>query len=141
METKFCSRGKHDVDVVLFSKSSKTKDGLFAWCKPCMAEYERERYQNGDRERKERNRSALKERGQSYIWSVLNSSSCLDCGNDDPLVLEFDHRSDKEFHISEMPGRHSIARIKAEVAKCDVRCANCHKKKTAREFGFWRSLK
>jgi hypothetical protein len=30
--------------------------------------------------------------------------------------------------------------LKAEIAKCQVRCANCHRRRTAAQFGWWRSL-
>lgn len=139
---KWCSRGKHNVDQTLFNKRAKAKDGLSAWCKPCMADYERVRYQNGDRERKTRNRKNTQQRARDYIWSVLTSSKCVDCENDDPLVLEFDHKDDsgKEYDIAEMHCL-SVTRIKKEIEKCDVRCANCHKKRTSLQFGFWRSLR
>jgi hypothetical protein len=32
---------------------------------------------------------------------------------------------------------YSIARIKEEIEKCDVRCANCHTRRTAHQFGWW----
>ena len=106
-----------------------------------MAQYERERWHNGDKERKKRNRLATNQRARDYVWGVLTGSSCVDCGEDDPLVLEFDHRGDspKLYNIAEMMDS-SVSLIMAEIAKCDVRCANCHKKKTAKDFGFWRSL-
>jgi hypothetical protein len=107
-----------------------------------MAAYERERYQNGDRKRKEDNRQKIVEKARDYIWSVLESSACVDCSNSDPLVLEFDHRdnSGKLYNIAEMH-RLSVSKIKEEIAKCEVRCANCHKKRTAVQFGFWRTLR
>ena len=142
MKTKPCTRGKHEIGVEFFSKCAKNKDGLMHWCKKCVAEYERERYQNGDRDRKKGNRANTEKRAQDYIWSVLTTSQCVDCCNDDPLVLEFDHRdgSDKLYNISSMYS-WSVESIKKEITKCEVRCANCHKKKTAKQFGFWRSLR
>lgn len=65
---------------------------------------------------------------------------CTDCGETNPVILEFDHRdsSEKSGTVSEMVITHSMELIEAEVAKCDVRCANCHRLKTARDFN-WRS--
>lgn len=143
METKYCSRGEHDVPRSDFRVRSAAKDGLQAWCKPCLKQYEKERWSSGiDLPRKRRNTKASFERGQSYVWGILTKSSCLDCGDDDPLILEFDHRPgvEKMGNISEMLSL-SIARIQKEIDKCDIRCANCHKKKTAKDFGFWRSLR
>lgn len=137
---KICTRGNHEVDVSLFSKSSRSKDGLMRWCKPCVAQYERERYQSGDKERKQKNKNNTIQRARDYIWKVLSESNCVDCGIDDPMVLEFDHKEDsgKLYNVASMHAL-SVDRIKAEIAKCEIRCANCHKKKTARQFGFWRT--
>lgn len=53
---------------------------------------------------------------------------CTDCNGVFPYyVMDFDHRSDKEFNISEMHGQYGWTRIKAEIDKCDVVCSNCHR--------------
>ena len=139
METKLCTRGNHEQPVELFSKRLKAKDGLMNWCKTCVATYERERYQNGDRERKERNRARTIERARAFIWDFLSGHPCVDCGESDPIVLQFDHRDDvtKVCNVSEMYGR-SVKSIQEEISKCDIRCANCHVRRTAKQFGFWK---
>jgi len=60
----------------------------------------------------------------------------VDCGESDPVVLEFDHREDKRLIISKAVNNYGIPGLTAEVAKCDVRCANCHRRKTAIEQGW-----
>jgi hypothetical protein len=57
---------------------------------------------------------------------------CIDCGYaDHPIALDFDHRDPdlKTLGVSAML-TYSWARIVAELDKCDVRCANCHRIKT-----------
>src|ERR1700732_4948458 len=56
---------------------------------------------------------------------------CVDCGEADVLVLDFDHRdpATKRLAISSMLEGYSWAQIEAEIAKCDVRCANCHRRR------------
>lgn len=69
------------------------------------------------------------------------AAGCADCGERDPIVLEFDHRdgSMKENNIGDAHHRGwSLERLLLEAAKCDVVCANCHRRRTANAF--WRDL-
>lgn len=138
---KTCSRCKQEKPRERFSKASRSTDGLNAWCKDCFKAYERARYANGDRERKERNKAASVDRGRAFLWKVLTEAECADCGLADPLVLEFDHRdpSEKSANISELIP-FGIARIKREIDKCDIVCANCHRRRTIKQFGMWRGM-
>lgn len=64
---------------------------------------------------------------------------CVDCGEEDPVVLEFDHRVDKLMGIADLLRRHVRWEVvEAEIAKCEVRCANCHRRRTAREARYFR---
>lgn len=59
----------------------------------------------------------------------------------DPIVLEFDHKdgSDKFESITQMIADNaSWEKIVAEIEKCDVRCANCHRRRTASQFNYKR---
>lgn len=72
------------------------------------------------------------------MWQYLAQQRCIDCGEQDPVVLEFDHMRDKRRNIAELiSGGLTWAVIQAEIEKCEVRCANCHRRKTARERGFY----
>lgn len=50
---------------------------------------------------------------------------CVDCGVKDPTILEFDHITDKKFVVSKMDGS-GLDVILDEIAKCELRCVNCH---------------
>lgn len=56
---------------------------------------------------------------------------CADCGESDPTSLNLHHRgdADKEMEITEMV-THGYARenLRAEMEKCVVLCANCHRR-------------
>jgi hypothetical protein len=74
-----------------------------------------------------------KEAVKAFLAEYLQSHPCVDCGESDSIVLEFDHRdrNTKEFNIGDaVRRRYSLTRTKKEVEKCDVRCANCHRRKT-----------
>ena len=70
----------------------------------------------------------------------LRDHPCVDCGEDDIVVLEFDHLRDKVSAIATMiSSREPWWRIEAEIAKCEVCCANCHRRRTARRAGSYRT--
>lgn len=80
--------------------------------------------------------TAIKKRVSAYIRDFKKNSKCADCGflgSTHPDVLDFDHvREIKNFNISEFRNHtNSFKRIKEEICKCDVVCANCHRIRTA----------
>ncbi len=75
---------------------------------------------------------------RDWVWAYLLAHPCVDCGESDPLVLQFDHQRDKVTEVCNMIRRcFPLRRVEAEITKCEVRCANCHQRKTARERGWW----
>jgi hypothetical protein len=74
---------------------------------------------------------------RQLLLEFLSSKKCLDCGENDPIVLDFDHKNpnDKFKSISKMlSGHYSWKSIQKEIDKCDIRCANCHRRKTYVQF-------
>jgi hypothetical protein len=79
---------------------------------------------------------------KEYVYNYLLTHPCISCGESDPIVLEFHHRSGKDKAVTEMVASgYPIERIQFEIDKCDVLCANCHRKVTANERGWFRSKK
>lgn len=75
---------------------------------------------------------------QGVILKHLGSHPCIDCGEGDPVVLEFDHvRGKKKMNVSRMVKTCGLVTLNEEIAKCDVRCANCHRRVTAKRNGNW----
>lgn len=65
--------------------------------------------------------------------AYLKEHPCVDCGEADPVVLDFDHKDKKTktASISKlMYGHRKWESILPEVRKCVVRCANCHRRRT-----------
>ena len=80
--------------------------------------------------------TVVRKKIRAWLHEYLKNNPCVDCGESDPVVLEFDHQRDKLFAIGDAPRKTtSIKVVAAEVAKCEVRCANCHRKKTYTERG------
>jgi hypothetical protein len=70
-------------------------------------------------------------RNADYV-NRLKAAPCTDCGvSYPPWVMHFDHLGDKDASISSLVKRTvSIARLAAEIAKCEIVCANCHAERT-----------
>jgi hypothetical protein len=104
--------------------------------------YQRDWYtRNIERQRaKERAwRAANPEKASAYhrnrveLIAGIKAVPCMDCGvQHPPYVMQFDHRdpSTKSFTIGENVSRFSLDVVLAEIAKCDVVCANCHAERT-----------
>jgi hypothetical protein len=83
----------------------------------------------------------LRDRNLAYLFDRLRAGGCVDCGEHELVVLDFDHADGKIAAVSRLAHREcSLARLDEEIAKCSVRCANCHRRRTAEEFGYYRFL-
>lgn len=113
-----------------------------SYCLECQRAYCRAHYRrNKARHNARRHVNQLKymARNKRLMREYLEGRGCVDCGNTNPIVLEFDHVSGKkEYEVSIMlSSGFAWARILEEIAKCEIRCANCHRVKTASQLG-WR---
>jgi hypothetical protein len=86
-------------------------------------------------------RSKAQERNVRYVVAALAASGCTDCGERDPCVLEFDHVGEKTHGVMQLARREvGLARLDAEIARCEVRCVNCHRRRTATAASHFRAL-
>ena len=124
-----------------FNRFIRAKDGLQPYCRVCARAY----YQARNTEiraliqaRKRQLRTEL----LLFVRAYLLEHPCTDCGERDPVVLEFDHvRGVKAGNVSTMMREPvTLKRLQEEIAKCDVRCANCHRRRTARTLGWYAGL-
>ena len=88
-------------------------------------------------------RSNPRQRAKHKQWLLvyLSEHSCVDCGEKDIEVLEFDHIEmigPKSRRVWGQLG--SFKKLKEEIAKCEIRCANCHTRRTRRQMGWSRAL-
>lgn len=76
-------------------------------------------------------------RNRGRLIKYYATHPCVDCGESDPVVLHFDHvRGTKIHNVSRMVRTHNWRKVAAEIAKCEVRCANCHTRITAKRAGW-----
>ena len=131
-----CSRCSQILPASAFNRHSRGRRQW--WCRECFRSYFRER---GARHRDQVKRSKRRraDEARAFIRTYLESNPCIDCGEADPLVLEFDHLRDKRAAVSALRVAATGCRaIADEIRKCEVVCANCHRRRTARRTGWWR---
>jgi len=109
----------------------KTKGRQFR-CKECRRLYQQKWYLKNKALHIERASKCNKLKAselRQFKLDYLSNHPCVDCGETNPIVLEFDHvRGDKIFTIGNVPSRHcSLENLIKEIEKCDIRCANCHR--------------
>lgn len=149
-DTWFLIRYTRVMNVCSKCQISKPEDE-FSWkkkgvkrasvCKACQRELARSHYNANKqyyKDKSKKNRKNYRDRGKVYLVEYLMNHPCVDCGNDDIEVLQFDHV--QELNNCKAPRvtslvNESLARIKKEIDKCEVRCANCHVRKTRRASG------
>lgn len=136
---KQCSVCKNIFDISNFYKNKARKDGYQTYCKVCHYHRNKKYYRANPDIWAGRQKIATKI-SREFILTYLQNNSCVDCGEPDPVVLEFDHiKGEKTHAISRMITLGlSLERIKKEMDKCVVRCANCHRRKTAKEKNWYR---
>jgi hypothetical protein len=130
-----CGRCGELKSVEEFAWRRKAKGQRHNYCRPCHAAYHREHYL-ANRARyiaqAAATKASLRVERTRLLIEYFAEHPCVDCGEADPLVLEFDHLRDKSFEIAAGIIDHSWARILAEIEKCEVVCANCHRRRTVR---------
>ncbi len=141
---KACTKCKRTKELSQFNFKIKARNIYSSHCKECSNAYVRNHYLNNRNyyldKAKRRNR-IIRIQIKKYIWDYLIKHSCVDCGESDPVVLEFDHISNKIINISEMArDKYALSKIIEEIAKCEIRCANCHRRKTALQFGWFKDI-
>ena len=137
--TKWCYDCRRFKPVDAFAFHNKSKGTRQGRCRGCHAKYRREHYV-GNRETYIRQEVArikrYREENRPLIREYLRAHPCVDCGEADIVVLDFDHRDPaaKKFSVMVLSSHKSWIRVVAEIKKCDVRCSNCHRRRTALQF-------
>lgn len=140
MELKRCCKCHLWQGLDQFGPNKSKTSGLQDYCRDCGKEYQRAHYLKTPEKNPARNATRMRvlKRNMEFLWHYLAEHPCVDCGEADPIVLEFDHvRGEKLYAVSVVASRgFSIEMVVEEIAKCEVRCCNCHRRQTA-ERGNW----
>lgn len=136
---------KECIDCNIFKKLEDFyphKDGQYGrspYCSECSRAKARKYYKNNNEKRKLQIYYARRIR-KLDIFSELKEkylAGCVDCGENNFFVLDWDHRDNvsKLLPLSKM-WNFSKEKIMDEIDKCELRCANCHRKKTANQLNW-----
>lgn len=135
---KLCSRCKQEKPFDEFGWRNKDRGWRQAYCRECNRLANSQHYKL--------NKETYKAKAKQYKKTLLDkkkeylqSHPCVNCGESDHVVLHFDHvnPNDKVSEISTMI-RNGTAwkNILNEIEKCQVLCANCHMRRTAKQFNW-----
>ena len=126
---KRCSKCKISKSNSEFYKSKADKSGLCSYCKVCNNAATK-KWQKENKELFYSYTKKYKDKKRDFYIEYKKRLKCQDCGERHSACLVFHHRNPEEkvFTIGCSTPGYSIERIMKEIAKCDVLCANCHKK-------------
>jgi hypothetical protein len=136
-----CTRRQPDRE---FYADPRARDGKQAQCRTCQNAAKKRRYHADPDYRarvNKRNRAAYRpgtrralavqqKAERAAIVAEAKAQPCVDCGNSyPPAAMDFDHvRGEKGGTIAHLVcSGGSIERLKEEIAKCEIRCAVCHR--------------
>jgi protein-arginine kinase activator protein McsA len=150
-KTKRCNVCKKIKPIRQFRRLNKKKKYRSYCCRSCQKTVTMRSWRKNRARYTANSYAAMKRRrqeGMLFVYKYLQEHPCVDCGEDNPIVLEFDHvkgKKRKSVSLLVCDGL-SIAGIVEEIEKCEVRCANCHRIKTAGRPGTsyyqkWQKLK
>lgn len=103
-------------------------------CKPCKRKTQRaaEKRRRARKPKKpgpQKKDLPLSVRIRQHV-DIKKSGPCTDCGGTfPPVAMDFDHRPN-EIKLKEVSKISTFAAVDAEIAKCDLVCANCHRVRT-----------
>lgn len=141
---KTCNACQVEKSFSEFYKRKANKDGYCGSCKLCDKKYYKD-WQEQSPERKNRHaewKVARVAENRLKLASYLNEHPCVDCGFADIRALEFDHiGDDKIAGVAIMVGQGvAWSKVEDEIAKCEVRCKNCHSIITAIRGNWWTNM-
>lgn len=146
IEEKYCATCKLIKPKFGFNKNKIRKDGFNNICRECSNSRSKKYYSDNTKHHKKvisvRNKKIISENRDKLIKYLL-SQKCVDCGESNIIVLDFDHKDDvnKIANISKLIyGGCSWDKIKTEMNKCDIRCANCHRIRTSKQQGWYKEM-
>jgi hypothetical protein len=123
-----CSNCKKLLEVNFdnFTRNKKMKDGFNSRCRKCALKFNRLAAAKNPEKYLEYNKKYRRQRFE-LIQKLKSEKGCCICKEPDPRCLDFHHVNGKSFTISDKIC-FSLEKLLLEIAKCEVICANFHRK-------------
>ncbi|MEO7839280.1 MAG: hypothetical protein ABIU06_08020 [Anaerolineales bacterium] len=140
---KKCDHCKGWKDETEFNWKFKSLGVRHNTCRECKHGFDKKYFEGPAKERhlqqvKERKDEARRV-ARDFVYNYLLTHPCETCGESDIRVLEFHHTGDKDMAVGAMVSMgYSVQRIQQEIDRCQVLCANCHRKITVEERGWFK---
>jgi hypothetical protein len=139
MEDKICSKCEQTKPIDQFPVNRAKKGGRGGTCRECHSVYVRKHYADNVGyyvKKAKSNRIQCR----TFVRQLKENSPCLDCGRlypGEPWLKDFDHRPEetKSFNVASSHDL-GIRAVSVEIAKCDVVCLICHRRRTAKRAGW-----
>lgn len=142
MQTKICTNCKVSKLLMDFPTDKNYPNGRRAQCRFCRNTYRQTLYRS-DKNLQFKDSARAKSRtryvrNRKIIDDYLSNHPCVDCGEARLPTLDFDHvRGEKKTNIAKLATSASLTTLRLEIEKCEIRCSNCHRMKTAIELGWY----
>lgn len=125
---KHCPGCNQNLTLINFAFKNKAKGTYQTYCNVCrktIAKHSYERHKKNVVAAVQQRKKNVREKFREYKTSL----KCIKCGEGESACLDFHHLDAKlkDFAVSQMYDQ-SWSMIKAEIDKCVVLCANCHRK-------------
>ena len=131
IKEKKCPHCGRILPVEQFGFKDKAHTKLNSWCSECTKQKSKEiraanieKYRELDKAKKAKTYAMKRE-----IVDSFKSKGCIICGEKETACLDFHHLnpSEKDFQVSALNNK-GLKTILAEIEKCVILCANCHRK-------------
>lgn len=126
METKVCSQCKKEKPIEEFAHNKAKKDGRNNVCKACFKEYRDKHYQE-HKDYYKRKASDYRIKAREALNKYKEGLKCSVCGESRWWLLDFHHTNPQEKEKEVVNLIQSPRKLKEELKKCIVLCANCHR--------------
>lgn len=123
---KVCKKCLIEKEVEEFSFKNKKIGKRQVYCKECFVSLRKESYEKNKKHYLGKAKSRKKEI-VDWIFEMKKTMKCQRCGFSHPAALDFHHKNEKDYDVSQLVRNGNRDKILKEIEKCIILCSNCHR--------------